>query len=109
MRMARTVTIAVVVLCLLEVIGLHATIFGTVRGIVHDSQHLPVVGATVTLKAQDADWAQVQKKIANEDFEFTTVPTATTTLTGEKEGSRQQQQGFLVEPSASQVLHFDSI
>ena len=33
-----------------------ATIFGSVRGVVHDPQHRPVPGATVVLKARDSEW-----------------------------------------------------
>jgi hypothetical protein len=33
-----------------------ATIFGSVRGIVHDPQHRPLPGATVTLRAANSDW-----------------------------------------------------
>ena len=37
-----------------------ATIFGSVRGVVHDPQHRPIPGAQVTLKAQNSDWTQSQ-------------------------------------------------
>ena len=101
--MARTVTITVVVLCLLETIGLHATIFGTVRGIVHDSQHLPVAGATVTLKAQDSEWAQVQKTNDNGEFEFTAVPIGNYTVTVTLQGFQQQEQALAVRSDSSPV------
>lgn len=35
-----------------------ATIFGTVRGIVHDPQHRPIQGAEVTLRARTSDWTR---------------------------------------------------
>ncbi len=34
-----------------------ATIFGSVRGIVHDPQHRPVENAMVMLRAKTSDWA----------------------------------------------------
>ena len=33
-----------------------ASIFGTVRGIVHDTQHRPIEGATIELRAKLSDW-----------------------------------------------------
>jgi hypothetical protein len=102
----RAVRIAIAIFCLLEVAALHATIFGTVRGVVHDSQHLPVPGATVTLKAQDSDWTQVQKTNDNGEFEFGAVPIGNYTATVTRDGFQQQEQAFLVRSDSSPVLHF---
>ena len=33
-----------------------ASIFGTVRGIVHDVQHRPIPGAQIELSAKQSDW-----------------------------------------------------
>jgi hypothetical protein len=68
-----TIKLAVIGFCLFELAALQATIFGTVRGVVHDAQHLPIAGVTVTLKAQDSDWAQVQKTDQSGEFEFAAV------------------------------------
>jgi hypothetical protein len=35
-----------------------ATIFGAVRGIIHDPQHRPVQGATVMLKSKSSEWTK---------------------------------------------------
>ena len=45
-----------------------ATIFGSVRGVVHDPQHRPIPGAQVTLKAQNSDWTQSQDSDDNGEF-----------------------------------------
>ena len=103
----RTVRFAVVVFCLLELAALQATIFGTVRGVVHDSQHLPIPGATVTLKAQDSDWMQVQKTNESGEFEFAAVPIGNYTATVTLEGFQQQEQALIVKSDASPVLHFE--
>ena len=58
-----------------------ATIFGTVRGVVHDPQHRPIQDATVTLKAEDSDWQQIQKTTDSGEFEFTAVPVGNYTVT----------------------------
>ena len=51
-----------------------ATIFGSVRGVVHDPQHRPIQGAHLTLKAQNSDWTQSQDSDGNGEFVFTSVP-----------------------------------
>jgi hypothetical protein len=103
----RTLRFAVIVFCLLEVAALQATIFGTVRGVVHDSQHLPVAGATVTLKAQDSEWAQVQKTNDSGEFEFSAVPIGNYTITVMQTGFQEQEQVFLVRSDSSPILHFE--
>ena len=35
-----------------------ATIFGAVRGVVHDPQHRPIDGASIRLKSAASDWTQ---------------------------------------------------
>ena len=50
------------------------TIFGTVRGIVHDPQHRPVPDATVVLKAKASDYTQTVQTGADGQFHFDAVP-----------------------------------
>ena len=51
--------IAFVTLSFLLITGLcFATIFGSVRGIIHDPQHRPLQGAMVMLRANSSDWAK---------------------------------------------------
>ena len=45
-----------------------ATVFGTVRGIVHDSQHRPIPSTTVVLKAENSDYTQTTNSTAEGDF-----------------------------------------
>ncbi len=39
--------------------ALHAADVGSVRGVVHDSRHLPVAKAQVTLKSETSEWSQI--------------------------------------------------
>ena len=103
----RTVRLAVVIFCLLQAAVLQATIFGTVRGVVHDAQHLPIPGATVTLKAQDSDWVQVQKTNDSGEFELSAVPIGNYTVTVTLEGFQQQEETLTVRSDTSPVLHFE--
>lgn len=103
----RAIRFVVAAFCLFAVIALHATIFGRVLGVVHDAQHLPISGATVTLKAQDSDWTQVQKTNDNGEFEFNAVPIGNYSVTVVVDGFQQQQQTLLVKSETSPVLHFE--
>ena len=51
-----------------------ATIFGSVRGIIHDPQHRPIQAAHVTLKAQNSDWTKSLDSDSNGEFAFSSVP-----------------------------------
>jgi len=51
-----------------------ATIFSSVRGIVHDPQHRPVSDARVQLRSATSNWSQQTETNADGEFEFATVP-----------------------------------
>ena len=72
-----------------------ATIFGSVRGVVHDPQHRPVQGAMVMLKAQNSDWMRSQNSNDRGEFEFTSVPIGSYTVT--------------VSASANNVVHISNV
>ncbi|MGA8782791.1 MAG: carboxypeptidase regulatory-like domain-containing protein, partial [Terracidiphilus sp.] len=82
-----------------------ATIFGTVRGVVHDPQHRPILGAHLTLKAQNSDFTQSQDSDQNGEFAFPSVPIGTYTVTVESKGFQQVSQAVIVESDTSPVLH----
>src|SRR5579862_7186843 len=69
-----------------------ATIFGSVRGLVHDPQHRPIQGAHITLKSQTSDWTQSQDSTASGEFEFRSVPIGTYTVTVSSQGFLEMQQ-----------------
>ena len=52
----------------------YATIFGNVRGVVHDPQHRPVANAQVTIRAQGSGWSRGMRSNAEGEFEFNAVP-----------------------------------
>ena len=83
-----------------------ATIFGSVRGVVHDPQHRPIQGAHVTLKAQNSDWTQSQDSDDNGEFQFSSVPIGNYTVTVSSPGFEEMQQGVIVQSDTSPVLHF---
>ena len=83
-----------------------ATIFGSVRGIVHDPQHRPIQAARVSLKAQGSDWTQSQDSNDNGEFVFTSVPIGNYTATVSSKGFQPVSQGVIVQSDTSPVLHF---
>ena len=84
-----------------------ATIFGNVKGVVHDPQHRPIQDASVSLKADNSDWQQTQKSTDNGEFEFTAVPVGNYTVTITASGFQQQQQSVMVRSDTSPVLHLE--
>jgi hypothetical protein len=83
-----------------------ATIFGSVRGVVHDPQHRPIPGAHLTLKAQNSDWTQSQDSDDNGEFQFSSVPIGNYTVTASSPDFQPMQQEVIVQSETSPVLHF---
>jgi hypothetical protein len=85
---------------------LHATIFGRIQGIVHDPQHRPLAGASVTLKAITSDWSQTGLTDSNGGFSFATVPVGDYKITVTQSGFETAQQTVTVVSRSSPILHF---
>lgn len=83
-----------------------ATIFGNVRGIVHDPQHRPVSGALVTLQAKTSSWSQATHSDSNGEFTFTAVPVGDYAVTVSAPGFGTSAQDLTVISDSSPVLHF---
>jgi hypothetical protein len=101
----RQVTSGIAIIFFLSAIAF-ATIFGSVRGIIHDPQHRPVQGAMVMLKAQNSDWMQSQDSNDRGEFQFSSVPIGNYTVTVSSKGFQQAQQVLVVQSDTSPVLHF---
>ena len=82
-----------------------ATVFATVRGIVHDSQHRPIAGAEVTLKS--ANSAFVLRATTNADgaFALPEAPLGVYRLTVNANGFETSTQGLTVESGTNPILH----
>jgi TonB dependent receptor/Carboxypeptidase regulatory-like domain/TonB-dependent Receptor Plug Domain len=85
---------------------LHATIFGKIQGIVHDSQHRPVSGASVKLQAITSDWFQTTQTNDNGEFSFTAVPVGDYKITVTLAKFRTEEQTVTVASGSSPILHF---
>jgi hypothetical protein len=88
------------------VIPVSATVFGSVRGVVHDPEHRPVQGAMVMLRSTSSDWNRTTYANANGEFQFNAVPLGEYTVSVASPGFEQTAQQVLVEAGTQPVLHF---
>ena len=84
-----------------------ATVFGTVRGIVHDPQHRPVPGSEVVLKDQSSDYTQKTQSDGNGEFHFDAVPLGTYRITVTHASFGSEEQIVTVLSGAAPILHFE--
>jgi outer membrane cobalamin receptor len=82
-----------------------ATIFSSVKGVVHDPQHRPVAGAVVTIKARQADWTQTTTTDADGAFQIAAVPVGEYTLTVSFQGFNTVDEPVTVVSDTARVLH----
>ncbi len=83
------------------------TVFGTVRGIVHDPQHRPVSDAKVVLQAKQSAYTQTVQTDAEGQFHFDAVPLGAYTVTVSQTGFDTGQQIVSVLSGTAPILHFE--
>ncbi|MGA8223244.1 MAG: TonB-dependent receptor [Candidatus Acidiferrales bacterium] len=83
-----------------------ATIFGNIRGIVHDPQHRPIAGADVKLKSATSDWTNSAQTNQDGQFTFTAVPLGDYIVTVTVAGFNSSNVSVTVVADSSPVLHF---
>jgi outer membrane receptor protein involved in Fe transport len=83
-----------------------ATIFGNVRGIVHDPQHRPIPNAKVVLHANASAWSRTVYSNPNGEFEFNAVPAGVYTLAVAARGFQSAEQSITVSSGSAPILHF---
>jgi hypothetical protein len=95
-------TSSALLLCLTPAL---ATIFGNVRGIVHDPQHRPMEGAQASLRAQASDWSATAQSDSEGEFQFEAVPIGNYTLKVTAAGFRSLEQQITVIAGSAPVIH----
>jgi hypothetical protein len=103
----RRLCLLVVSWSLLVVSIASATIFGTVRGLVHDPQHRPVGDVQVVLKAKASAYTLTTQTDVNGEFHFDGVPVAEYTVTVSKAGFDTKEQVLTVMSGTAPILHFE--
>ena len=79
--------------------------YGAVRGVVHDPQHRPIQGATVTLKAKRSYWTETASADANGEFQFNAVALGDYSVTAVSKGFAQVSQDVIVISGSVPVVH----
>jgi len=85
----------------------NATIFGSVRGVVHDSQHRPIPDVQISLKAKDSAFTLTTQTDVNGDFHFDAVPVGEYVTTASKADFASSEQAMTVLSGTAPVLHFE--
>ena len=102
--MKRLVFIGVIVLFFQ--FGVNATIFGTVRGLIHDPQHRPVAAARVTLRSMASKFSKTIESDNAGEFQFEAVPMGEYMVTVDVPGFASQQQALTLTSGGDTRLHF---
>ena len=89
----------------LMAVSVSATIFGSIRGIIHDPQHRPVQGAMVMLKARASDWSKSTTTDGNGEFRLNGVPLGVYSITVADPGFEQAARDVEVESGTEPVVH----
>jgi outer membrane receptor for ferrienterochelin and colicin len=90
---------------LLWPIPLLAADVGSVRGVVHDSQHLPIAQAQITLRSATSEWHQTSASDSRGEFGFMTVPLGDYVLTVSRTEYTTTAQVVSVTSGSSPVAH----
>jgi outer membrane receptor for ferrienterochelin and colicin len=102
----RTTRIPYIAVLLLLAATATATIFGSVRGIIHDPQHRPVQNAMVMLQAKSSEWSKTANTDANGEFAFNAVPLGDYSISVANPGFAQALQSVVVNAGSEPVVHF---
>jgi len=84
-----------------------ATVFGTVRGVIHDPSHRPIADAQVVLKSVDSDYTQTTRSNVNGEFQFDAAPLGEYIVTFSKAGFAPHEVRITVLSGAAPVIHVE--
>ena len=84
-----------------------ATFYGTVRGVVHDPKHRPIVDAEVVLKAKGSEYRQTAHTDDSGEFIFDAVPLGDYSVTVSKPGFATLEQAATVLSGTAPVFHLE--
>jgi hypothetical protein len=83
-----------------------STIFGSIRGVVHDPQHRPVQGAMVMVRAKSSEWSKSTNTDGNGEFAVNAVPLGEYSISVASPGFVQAVQDVVINAGTEPVVHF---
>src|SRR5437879_5825912 len=86
-----------------------AAVFGSVRGLVHDPDHRPVLGAEVVVKSNTSDYAQKLATDTDGGFEASALLVGAYLVTVSKDGFARSVQEVVIASGSAPVLHFQLV
>ncbi len=84
-----------------------ASIFGTVHGIVHDPQHRPVAGATISVKSAASEFSQTATTSSDGSFSVPALPLGDYIVSVSETGFETATESITLASGTSPVLHFE--
>ena len=99
--------IGVLAVFLFVAAGVLATVFGNVRGIVHDPQHRPVQDVAVILKAINSEFTERTQTNAEGEFHFEAVPLGEYTVSVSDVTFVAQPQTITVLSGTAPIVHLE--
>jgi outer membrane receptor protein involved in Fe transport len=100
----RTVSIVAILLAVSSTA--FATVFGNVRGVVHDPQHRPVAHVETVLQSVNSAYERETETDDTGGFELTSVPVGQYVVKVTAPGFSQQVQSVVVTSGSAPVLHY---
>jgi len=83
-----------------------ATIFGTIRGLVHDPQHRPVQGAEITVHSVGSGWTRTITSNERGEFQVDAVPLGSYQVSASAPGFAAPPQNVALTSGSVTNLHF---
>lgn len=83
----------------------HATIFASVRGIVHDPSHRPIAAAKVVLRSTQSDWSRETATNDQGEFSVDAVPAGEYLVRIESAGFAPIERRITVASGSASILH----
>ncbi|HTV08377.1 MAG TPA: TonB-dependent receptor [Candidatus Aquilonibacter sp.] len=102
----RKISILFLLLLVLGVPHAHATVFGTLHGIVHDPQHRPIAGAAILVSASHSELTFSATSNRNGEFTVPAVPLGDYSVTIDKAGFATLHQTVTVSGDTNTILHY---
>lgn len=105
MRRLSPLPVLIAALLLVPALPAYATVFATISGVVHDPEHRPVAGATVTLRSANSAFSVSAVSGADGSFQLPEAPIGVYRLSVSRAGFKTVTQAVSLASGTNPVLH----